>query len=42
MGIARLAGQRSMTKKTATEIIGNRESIERTPMLIVIVLLNRI
>jgi len=38
MGIARLAGQRRITKKMATEIMGRRESNARIPMLIIVIL----
>jgi hypothetical protein len=36
IGIARLAGQRSRTKKKATEIIGSSESAARTVGLIIL------
>jgi len=39
MGIALLAGQRSITRKIATEIMGNRERRARIPMLIIDILM---
>jgi hypothetical protein len=36
MGIARLAGHRNITRKTATEIIGNNDNIASKPLGIIV------
>jgi len=38
IGMALLAGQRSITKKIATEIIGSKESNARIPVLMIFIL----